>query len=237
MAKRTIRTKPHDIKQGLTCYLVSSFGVNSCIEKVIMAGPVTSFKNYVVPAYEAYHITCKGEVKKFEDVDMSTRSLQDLGIIPNEYNGHMTFNTLKSACRHLAECLGKVGWTVVLPKQDDIVRSCHLKIEDDDGIIKFRQICDGKIYCEILNELPVSYPNFGDDPFDWDYPDYDWEMEEPTPNLRGCTLEGEEINPDLNPCDFERPDDWEEQEQELDAQAEIDRKLEEEEMLISMFVE
>ena len=200
-----------------------------------MAGPVTAFKNYVVPAYEAYQVTCEGEVKKFDDQLMATRSLHDSGILSNDYNEHMTFNTLKSACRYLAEVLGKVGWTVILPKDDDIVRSSYVKIADDDGIIKFRQICNGKIYCAIMDELPISNPHS----YDWDswddFPDYDYDCQNDTPDLRGCTLEGEEIDPDLNPCDFERPENWDEQEKELDDQDEIERKLDEEEMLIQQY--
>lgn len=98
------KAKISDVRQGVTLYYVHAFphrGKNR-----------SYFQPYVVSkspvAVNGFKNSLFAEAKHFYDDDLSTGSytqqfsLRDAGIIPNKYNFHMTFTSLKKAKRYAA---------------------------------------------------------------------------------------------------------------------------------------
>lgn len=102
------KAKISDVRQGVTLYHVSAFPhkeMPSSIEAIFITKPAARTKNGLF-----------SEAKYFYDDELSCGSytsmwsLRDAGIIPNTYNFHKTFTSLKAAKRY-AERMDRVCLT------------------------------------------------------------------------------------------------------------------------------
>lgn len=82
-----------DLKQGMAIYVVHSLGASSFIQ--------TSVVHRVLGEWVEVFTYWKGA----ETIIKDRRSLQDMGVIPNNYNDHKTFSSLTAAQSYLDQCL------------------------------------------------------------------------------------------------------------------------------------
>jgi hypothetical protein len=93
MSTKAKRAQVKDLVQGKTIYWVHSLQGSSFIKKMM----IVQLKDEWLKV-RSYN--------RFADQMMeNTHSIKDMGIIPNHYNQHKTFTTLKAATHYLNECL------------------------------------------------------------------------------------------------------------------------------------
>jgi len=86
-----------DVEIGVPFYTVLALGESSFMEKYTPTSK--PYETQLAEHYSAIFVNVKQDIDgRLYDTDMS---LQDAGIIPNEYNGHQSFLSEKVAKHHL----------------------------------------------------------------------------------------------------------------------------------------
>lgn len=93
MFNHTDLVRVEDLKQGMAIYVVYSLGAGSFIQ--------TRIVHQVLGEWVEVFTYWKGA----ESITKSKQSLQDMGVIPNNYNNHKTFSSITAAQSYLDQCL------------------------------------------------------------------------------------------------------------------------------------